>query len=486
MTPTLGRDNQTRSQESTKSGQIFVQIFARPVENLDVFTFSPRSVRVAVTAAIVAAVLAPATPASAQSATCNGQQQTSGVTVSVESSSGVTEITGTSGVDVIVGTPGRDIIRGLAGSDIICGLGGNDVIYAGKGADRILGGSGRDVVLGGNGNDRIWGGTGDDRVFGGNGNDRVSGGTGSDVINGEADADRLSGGRGNDRINGGAGNDIINGNNGHDTINGNNGHDTINGNTGSDELNGGAHDDLIDGGADADVIAGNDGTDTCVNREAIDSVQTCENDQGGLSSLGVECTQASLSAHYTSEIGTQSPNFVDAERRLLEMINETREVCDLEPLSYHAGAEVQAQAHSQDMIDDKNSGHPNGQSFAQLSAQGSSEMWWWFEHSTRWRTLIGTPDVSTAGENIAAASPTLDPTVIHRNLINSGGHLCNILSPRYDGIGLGFTYFDTSSNRGQIVTEIFTGDRNFETTSGSLIVLNALGNSGSGTLNCWG
>lgn len=409
-------------------------------------------VSAAATAAILATLLVPAAQVGAQTPTCSNRQASSGVTTTFDSSSNVTRITGTSGADVIVGTPGRDVIRGLQGDDIICGFDGNDLIYGGNGADRILGGAGADSV------------------FGGNGADTIFAGAGSDTVHGEGHSDTIVGGNGNDRLNGNIGHDVISGSNGHDTINGHFGNDTLRGNQGRDNINGGGRDDLIDGGPDADTITGNVGTDTCINRETIDTVRNCESNGGTvttnpstLGSSGVVCSQASLSAHYTSRIGTESTTLANAEQRLLAMINETREVCDLEPLRIHAPADVQAQAHSQDML--------NGN---------------FFRHSTRWRDLIGTNGVSAAGENIAFISPSTDPTIIHRNLIDSGGHLCNILSPRYDGVGLGFTHYDASSNRGLLVTEIFTGDGNFESTTGSLTVLDDIDNPRSERINCWG
>lgn len=400
----------------------------------------------------------PSAQLGAQTATCSNQQATSGVTSTFDRSANVTRITGTSGPDVIVGTPGRDVIRGLQGNDIICGFDGNDLIYGGNGADRILGGAGTDTV------------------FGGNGADTVFAGAGSDTVHGEGHSDTIVGGNGNDRLNGNIGHDTINGSNGHDIILGHFGNDTLNGNQGRDDINGGGLNDLIDGGPDADTITGNVGTDTCINRETIDNIRNCESNGGTvttnptpppapsvLASSGVVCSQASLAAHYTSQISNVAPSLAEAEQRLFTMINETREVCDLEPLTFDSAADVQAQAHSQDML--------NGS---------------FFRHSTRWRALIGTNGIHTAGENIAAVWPSRDPTMIHRNLIASGGHLCNILSPNFDGLGLGFTVYDASSNNGLLVTEIFTGDSNFEQTSGSLIVLDDLDNPNSERLNCWG
>lgn len=432
--------------------------------------------------AVIAATLAPAAPAAAQTGVCGGQAATPGVTSTFDRSANVNRITGTSGPDVIVGTASRDIIRGLQGDDIICGLDGNDLIYAGHGADRIYSGAGADTV------------------FGGNGPDTVYAGAGSDTIHGEAHNDTIFGGNGNDKLNGNIGHDTINGSNGHDVIMGHYGRDTLNGNQGRDNINGGGLDDLINGGPDADTITGNVGTDTCINREAVDNIRNCERHSvttspapspsgptptQTLSIPDVACTQRALVDHYNTQIGTQATSLANAEQRLFDLINETRAICGLDPLTADSAADVQAEAHSRDMLNDKNSGHPNGQSFDQLANAGSAEAWWWFSHSTRWRTLVGQGNRVTAGENIAAAYPTLDPVVIHRNLLASGGHLCNVVSPAFDGIGLGFDYFDSSSNRGQIVTEIFTGDRNVEATSGNFIVRGNVDDPNSGTQNCW-
>lgn len=385
------------------------------------------------TISIVAATLAPTALVGAQSATCDGQTATDGVTSTVDHSSGVTRISGTSGADVIIGTAGRDVIRGFNGNDVICGLGGNDIIYGGKGADHIEGGDG---------------------------NDTITGNRGGDVLNGNKGNDTLNGNRGKDRLNGNRGHDILNGGGGDDRLTGANGRDTI---------RGGDFDDLIDGGPDADLITGNAGHDTCINQERNDSINGCESDTAA---PNVGCSQAELSAYYSAQVDLAigSPNLAHAEQRLLTLINETRGFCDLDPLSIDSRAEGPAQAHSQDMLNDKNAGVPN-----------------YFRHSTRWRPLIGTSDISTAGENIALVSPSVDPTRIHRNLVDSGDHLCNILSPNYDGIGLGFTYVGTHSDGGfgLIVTEIFTGDSNYENTTGSLIVLDDLADPNSERINCW-
>lgn len=428
--------------------------------------------------AVIAATLAPAAPAAAQTGACGGQAATAGVTSTFDRSSNVNRITGTSGADVIVGTNGRDVIRGLQGDDIICGLDGNDLIYAGNGADKV------------------YGGTGSDNIFGGNGPDTVFAGGGSDSVYGEGHNDTIVGGNGNDTLHGNIGHDTVNGSNGHDTIMGHYGRDTLNGNQGRDNINGGGLGDLIDGGPDADTITGNVGIDTCVNREAIDNIRNCESNGGTtnptpspstptLSVPNVACTQRALVDYYNTQIGTQSSTLANAEQRLFDLINETRAICGLDPLTADAAADAQAEAHSRDMLNDKNSGHPNGQSFQQLANAGSSQAWWWFNHSTRWNTLIGQGNRVTAGENIAAVYPTLDPVVTHRNLLASGGHLCNVVSPNFDGIGLGFDYFDSSSNRGQIVTEIFTGDSSPEATSGNFIVLSDVDDPNSGTQNCW-
>lgn len=471
------------------------------------------------TVAIVATTLTLTSiaPANAQSDSCTGRQTSAGVRTSFNPSTNVTRFVGTSGADVIIGTSGRDIINGFGGNDVICAGAGNDAINGGNGHDTIVGGWGNDTITGGNGNDTISGGIGNDTISGLAGNDNLDGNSGNDTINGNGNNDVISGGRGADVLSGGDGDDRVNGNGGPDTMTGGNGSDTIAGHTGADTISGGAHADILSGGDGNDVIRGNDGADRILGGNGTDSLfgndgrdtisggtgpdaingggngdtiaggpgnDNCTVDpsdghsgcEAGVPTTtsplntpaGVQCSQASLVAHYESQFGTQSPNLANAEARLLAMINETRAICDLNPLTVHPEADRQAQFHSQDMLNARLAGSSN-----------------FFQHSTRWRELIG-GSIATAGENIALVSPSVDPTQIHRNLVASGGHLCNILSPNYDQIGLGFTYYEPSSNRGQIVTEIFVGDRNFESTNGSLIVQDRFGVSSSDTFNCWG
>ena len=85
-------------------------------------------------AALVAAVLVPASPADAAPLpTCHGERAT---------------IVGTPADDHMTGTPGDDVIVALAGDDVVLGRGGDDLVCGGDGADALRGGPGADRLYG--------------------------------------------------------------------------------------------------------------------------------------------------------------------------------------------------------------------------------------------------------------------------------------------------------------------------------------------------
>jgi len=127
-----------------------------------------RALKAFVALMMIAAVLVPASVASAQ-VMCGGLPATK---------------VGTEGNDFLLGTPGPDVIAGLGGNDIIRGLDGNDVLCGGNGRDRLFGGFGNDVLEGGKKNDILKGDQGRDTLFGNQGNDRLFGGPGADVLEG--------------------------------------------------------------------------------------------------------------------------------------------------------------------------------------------------------------------------------------------------------------------------------------------------------------
>ncbi|MGI9606886.1 MAG: NAD nucleotidase [Acidimicrobiales bacterium] len=152
-------------------------------------------------AAMIATVLATATPATAQGETC------AGLAATIVAQSGSPTV-GTAGDDVIVGTSGNDRIDGAGGNDTICGGDGNDVLIGGPGNDEIHGQDGRDVLRGNLGRDILAGGKNIDRISGGSGPDRILGNRGNDRIFGNSGADVILGGGGpRDRVNGGGGTD---------------------------------------------------------------------------------------------------------------------------------------------------------------------------------------------------------------------------------------------------------------------------------------
>lgn len=316
-----------------------------------------------------------------------------------------------------------------------------------------------------------------DVIVGTGGRDIIRGMDGADIICGVGGNDTIFGGDGNDILYGNEAHDELHGGNGHDIIRGNDGNDVLTGGHGDDNINGGERNDVINGGPGIDTISGGEGSDECRHQQTTDTTLLCESNGGTVTRTpvtvvpaGVTCSQASLSRYYSSRIGAESQTLDDIETRLLALINQTRAICGLDPVAFDRAADRQAQAHSVDMLRAKNS----GQSIAS-----------WFRHSSRWSTLQGQGARALAGENISFVFPSLDAAHVHRNLIESGSHLCNLLSPNFDWVGFGVTYFDLSSADGQIVTQIFTGDSNIERTSGSLTVYNDLDRPRSGSQNCW-
>lgn len=400
---------------------------------------------------------------------------TAGVTSQFDAARNVSVITGTEGADVIIGTDGPDIIHALQGHDIICGLNGDDIIYGGNGADQIFGQSGADTV------------------FGGNGVDTIFAGAGTDTIHGGRHGDTINGGDGNDRLNGNDGPDTIRGGNGADVISGNLDNDQLFGNAGDDTINGGALNDMIDGGLGADTIVGSLGHDSCVNLAAADHHRSCEQRSTSDTTnsplqpttipeqlpFRVACTQADLVNFYQGLLGNESQELADAERRLFELVNETRAICDLDPLTTHPQAELFAQQHSEDMLRYRLNGTGT---FAEIPDFP------WFGHSDLWPRIAQDDhedDIVRAGENVAFVSQGIDPVLVHVNLLRSGTHMCNIVHPGYDSMGLGYSFFDPIGD-GQIVAQIYAGDIHIQPTSGALIVQDMFGETNTGTLDCWG
>ncbi len=399
-------------------------------------TFCPR-VAIGSVVALLGLTLGAAPVAAQASLTCDGHAAT---------------IVGTNGNDVIVGTRGNDVIVALGGDDVVRGGSGDDIICGGDGADTITGDRGHDVLYGERGKDTIEGSRGQDTIYGGNGADILAGGNGADEIFG------------------------------------NRGADFLNGNRGADVLRGGQHDDQIRGGLQEDTILGGDGVDACDG----EIQNTCEGDgvtapapaaptpapttttpppSSSLSST-VGCSQADFVAYYQPLIGQQSQSTVGEVRaELLNLINETRSFCGLNPLSVHTFAQNSAQGWNDVLRADKDAGVPG-----------------WFRHGTTFGDIFSVQNgLATVGENLGFSSATTDVTSIHLLLIESGGHLCNIINPEFDYVGIGadtFTGSFSNGGRGMIITEQFAGDFSPSTPNvATFIAEDDFGNSGN--TNTW-
>ena len=348
---------------------------------------------------LAATAIATAAPAGAATSTprCHGYEAT---------------IVGTHGSERIYGTPEVDVIHGLGGNDIIRGLGSGD------------------IICGGNGDDIIWGGNGADILLGGNGNDEILGHAGKDFLNGNAGADLLRGGNHNDTLNGGNGADIIWGGNHHDILNGENGNDRLWGGKGQDILSGGPH---------ADTLNGDTTTDEVDERPLLPGTTT---EEAPVTQIGEAvsisrpaCTQEALFDHYSSVI---APVGVDPAALYHSLTNELRGFCNLPPLEAHTTLNAGAISYTNEMLS--------------LRAQGKP---WWM-HSTVFFAHAQSIGDAHAGENLAF-SEAPNPMINFVNLIESGSHFCNTISPNYDRVGIGAAPIGSSG--GVIVTFMFSGDR---------------------------
>ncbi len=108
----------------------------------------------------------------------------------------------------------------LAGSGDDRAIGGRfrDSLQGGSENDRLIAGAGRDFLLGNAGDDKLKGGADDDLISGNSGNDLLIGGAGADLLGGGAGMDRLFGGPGPDQLIGGPGRDRLNGGGGNNTL----------------------------------------------------------------------------------------------------------------------------------------------------------------------------------------------------------------------------------------------------------------------------
>lgn len=369
--------------------------------------------------ALVGVLISTAPSVAAQTShTCNGLPAT---------------LVGTSGNDVLVGTDGRDVIVALGGNDTVDGLRGSDVICGGSGDDTLIGGRGHDVLVGDDGKDRLEGNRGRDDLYGG---------AGSDVLLGGKDPDRLWG---------------------------NNGSDTLNGNNGADELRGGKANDTIVGGNKTDKIWGGNGDDYCDSLDEV--VSGCEDGvtPGSPLSTGpsVACNQADIVNYFEAAVGQQSQSTTgDVRTQLVGLINQTRSFCGLPDLTVLSDATAYAQGYTEDLRDGKDiwvsQGEPNG--------------FPWFQHGDAFVQILGDGGIVTVGENLGFNSGTNDVTAIHLGLVESGGHLCNILNPNFDFVGIGATTYEEGrtnfgSFNGMIITEHFAGDNSRSQPSQSEIVV---------------
>jgi Ca2+-binding RTX toxin-like protein len=224
----------------------------------------------------------------------------SGLSMSAWGRAGNDRITGGPRGDNLLGGDGVDAIWGLAGNDRVTGEGGGDALSGGDGDDIVSGGPAGDRLLGGNGSDDLTGGAGSDVEDGGAGDDAFyqdvdyAAGTDSDSFIGgadddvvaywnrskaiTADADAVKGDDGsageNDTI--GSSVEAIFGGAGNDRIIGTARDEVFFGGAGNDQIAASSGDDVLEGESGTDHLNGADGTDYCPDREAGETVLSCE------------------------------------------------------------------------------------------------------------------------------------------------------------------------------------------------------------------
>jgi len=296
-------------------------------------TVRKRAAAIGGTLVVVAALVVPATPASAVEV-CD-------LSIATIVSTGGTDVLGTNGNDVVVykntvpsrvwlgggndkicvtGARAPVVIYGQSGSDSVffliptqhtdaqhsivyldetdgSGTGNDKVqttgdwnanlrldVFADNGNNTVLLKSGENIVRAGSGNDTIQGGSNKDIILDAGGSNWIKGGSSHDQINvggsgtnkiwGEAGDDTITGGSGSDTIDGGTGLDWIRSNGGDDTIEGGSSRDRLMGGSGNDTIAGGAADDCIDGESGNDTVDGGADSDglggTCTNTSGVE------------------------------------------------------------------------------------------------------------------------------------------------------------------------------------------------------------------------
>lgn len=120
----------------------------------------------------------------------------------------------------------------------------------------------------------------------------------------------------------------------------------------------------------------------------------------------------------------------DAEKRSLDLHNQTRASNGLSKFCVHPALQKAARAHSKDMINKDYFSHtsPSGETFsARLKRYGYTPV------SGRYWTV---------GENIAYNSKTnvASADAVHSQWMNSTGHRANILNSKFKQIGVGAVY----------------------------------------------
>lgn len=424
----------------------------------------------ALSAAVLASVVSIA-PASAQSVpTCLGLPAT---------------IVGTEGNDRLVGTSGRDVIVGLGGNDVILGGEGSDLICGGTGNDTIRGQQKADVISGDAGHDTIYGNWGADTIVGGAGNDRIDGGFGLDEIDGGPGNNWIRGGNHADRIFGGDGDDNIGGGNGHDEIRGLGGDDIVNGGGGVDRLFGGAGNDIINSGLGNDDIFGGNGVDnirrggttgdnidTGAGLDIVDDVRetvdtgstTAEPDPDpGLALGSIQCTPQSLTDPSNPVWQGLSDNLFDDDLHLV-LVNRVRDVCEVDSLDaawLDAGDPVTVD-YAAEISDHRNScvARFGATDCRSNGAQGST----WWRHSEsgdeHYFASAASASFGATAENIAfRLNGNNGLAGFIGAWINSPGHFCTLINPRYDQLSVSVAEDGEGYRYG---VHVFRGDNSFD------------------------
>ncbi len=138
---------------------------------------------------------------------------------------------------------------------------------------------------------------------------------------------------------------------------------------------------------------------------------------------------------FSSKASFADPGPTSGERKVLDLVNQEREIENLPPLTWNNKLFAAARSHSEDMAQRDYISHesPEGETFNE-------------------RILAAGYDYNASGENIAAGQSS--PETVMSNWMSSPEHRANILNNSFCEIGVGYAY-ENESKYGHYWTQKF-------------------------------